>query len=47
LALSIQNEFIYFLWIGLLLLALIAAGVQGLPAPLPMLRLLLGLAYVL
>jgi uncharacterized membrane protein len=47
LALSIKNEFIYLFWIGLVLLALIAAGAQGLPAPLPLLRLLLGLGYVL
>ena len=47
LRLSIHNEFIGIFLIGLLLVALIAAGVQGLPAPLPMLRLLLGLAYVL
>jgi uncharacterized membrane protein len=47
LALNIKNEFIYILGIGLVLLALIAADVQGLPAPLPVLRLLLGLAYVL
>ncbi len=45
--LNIKNEFIPILLIGLVLLALIAAGVEGLPAPLPMLRLLLGLAYVL
>lgn len=45
--LTIENEFILILFFGALLLALIATGVQGLPAPLPMLRLLLGLAYVL
>jgi uncharacterized membrane protein len=33
--------------LGLLLVALIALGVEGLPAPLPLLRLFLGLAYVL
>jgi len=47
LTLNIKNEFIWIMWIGLILLALIAAGVEGLPAPLPMLRLLLGLAFVL
>jgi uncharacterized membrane protein len=41
------NEFIAVLVLGLLLVALIAAGVEGLPAPLPLLHLLLGLAYVL
>jgi uncharacterized membrane protein len=45
--LIIKNEFILIILFGLILVALIAAGVQGLPAPLPMLRLLLGLAFVL
>lgn len=44
---TIKNEFILITLLGLILVALIAAGVQGLPAPLPMLRLLLGLAFVL
>ena len=44
---TIKNEFILIILIGGVLLALIAAGVQGLPAPLPMLRLLLGLFFVL
>jgi uncharacterized membrane protein len=42
-----DNEFIAILAVGLVLVALIALGVEGLPAPLPMLRLLLGLGYVL
>jgi uncharacterized membrane protein len=42
-----KNEFIAIALFGLILVALIAAGVQGLPGPLPMLRLLLGLAFVL
>jgi uncharacterized membrane protein len=42
-----DNEFIAILAVGLLLVALMAARVEGLPAPLPMLRLLLGLGYVL
>jgi uncharacterized membrane protein len=45
--LTIKNEFIAIALFGLILVALIAAGVQGLPGPLPMLRLLLGLAFVL
>ena len=45
--LNIENEFIPLLLVGLVLLALIAAGVQGLPAPMPILRLGLGLVYVL
>lgn len=45
--LHIRNEFVLIGIAGALLLALIAGGVQGLPAPLPMLRLLLGLAFVL
>jgi len=44
---TIHKEFFIIAALGLLLLGLIAAGVQGLPAPLPMLRLLLGLAFVL
>ena len=44
---TIKNEFIPIILLGLILVALIAAGIQGLPAPLPMLRLLLGLAFVL
>jgi uncharacterized membrane protein len=43
----IRNEFILIAILGLVLLGLIALGVEGLPAPLPMLRLLLGLAFVL
>ncbi|MGB9879710.1 MAG: DUF1616 domain-containing protein [Anaerolineae bacterium] len=42
-----SNEFILILFFGAILILLIALGVQGLPAPLPMLRLFLGLAYVL
>ncbi len=45
--LIIRNEFIPILVVGLILLVLIAAGVEGLPAPLPMLRLVLGLGFVL
>lgn len=44
---TIKNEFIPIILLGLILVGLIAADVQGLPAPLPMLRLLLGLAFVL
>ena len=44
---SIENEFVFILLLGLILLGLIALGVQGLPAPLPILRLLLGLLFVL
>jgi len=44
---SIKNELIPIILLGLILVGLITAGVQGLPAPLPMLRLLLGLAFVL
>ena len=33
--LTIKNEFIPIILLGLILVALIAAGVQGLPAPLP------------
>jgi uncharacterized membrane protein len=43
----IKNEFMLIALLGLLLLGLIAAGVQGLPALLPALRLLLGLFFVL
>ena len=43
----IRNEFIFIAILGLLLLGLIAVNIEGLPAPLPMLRLLLGLAFVL
>jgi uncharacterized membrane protein len=42
-----DNEFIFILVVGLILVALIAAGVEGLPAPVPMVRLLLGLGYIL
>ncbi len=45
--LTIRNEFLFIAILSLLLLGLIATGVEGLPAPLPMLRLLLGLAFVL
>jgi uncharacterized membrane protein len=45
--LTIKNEFIWIILIGLILVALIAAGVRGLPSLLPMLRLFLGLAFVL
>jgi uncharacterized membrane protein len=41
------DEFLAIAALGLVLLALIALDVEGLPAPLPLLRLLLGLAYVL
>ena len=44
---KIKNEFVIILILGLVLLGLIALDVQGLPAPLAVLRLLLGLAYVL
>jgi len=43
----VRNEFVVFALLGLLLLGLIALGVEGLPAPLPLLRLLLGLFFVL
>ena len=43
----LRNEFIAILIGGLLLVVLIAAGVQGLPGPLAILRLVLGLIYVL
>jgi len=42
-----DNEFVPIFAVGLILVAFIAAGVEGVPAPLPMLRLLLGLGYVL
>lgn len=44
---TIKNEFLWIILIGLVLLVLMAADVRGLPAPLPVLRLLLGLAFVL
>ncbi|MCP4536813.1 MAG: DUF1616 domain-containing protein [Chloroflexi bacterium] len=44
---TIRNEFIIIVVLGLILLGLIAAGVQELPPPLPTLRLLLGLFFVL
>ncbi|MBN1886778.1 MAG: DUF1616 domain-containing protein [Thermoflexales bacterium] len=44
---TIRNEFVLIAILSLLLLGLIAAGVEGLPAPAPFLRLLLGLAFVL
>jgi uncharacterized membrane protein len=44
---AIRNEFILIAIVGLVLLGLIALEVEGLPAPLPVLRLLLGLAFVL
>jgi uncharacterized membrane protein len=47
LALTIKNEFIWIILISLILLVLIAAGARGLPAPLQVLRLLLGLDFVL
>ena len=43
--LRIRNEFVLIGILGALLLTLIAGGVQGLPALLPMLRLLLGREY--
>jgi uncharacterized membrane protein len=45
--LTIKNEFVPIILLGLILVGIIAAGVQGLPAPLPVLRLLLGLPFVL
>jgi len=45
--LTIKNEFILIILLALILVGIIAVGVQGLPAPLPVLRLLLGLAFVL
>jgi len=42
-----RSEFTLIAALGLVLLLLIALGVEGLPGPLPMLRLLLGLAFVL
>ncbi len=44
---SIRNEFIPILIVALILIVLIAAGVEGLPASLRMLRLVLGLGFVL
>ncbi|HUW14419.1 MAG TPA: DUF1616 domain-containing protein [Anaerolineae bacterium] len=43
----VRNEFVVFALLGLLLLGLIALGVEGLPAALPLLRLFLGLLFVL
>jgi len=45
--LVIRSEFAFIAVLGLLLLALIVRGVEGLPVPLSLLRLLLGLAFVL
>jgi uncharacterized membrane protein len=42
-----DNEFIAILAVGLVLIALIAVWVEGMPAPLLLPRLLLGLVYVL
>jgi len=47
LAVTVDNEFPLLAPPGLLLLVLFAAGVTGAPGPLAMLRLLLGLAFVL
>lgn len=44
---TIKNEFLLIALLGALLLALIAASAQGLPVPLQLLRLLLGLFFVL
>jgi uncharacterized membrane protein/LysM repeat protein len=44
---ALRNEFIVIALLGLLLLGLIALGIEGLPAPLPLLRLFLGLFFVL
>ncbi|MBN1260759.1 MAG: DUF1616 domain-containing protein [Anaerolineae bacterium] len=44
---KIRNEFFIFAVLGALLLALIAVGVEGLPALLVAIRLLLGLIFVL
>jgi len=44
---ALRNEIIAILIGGLLLVALIALGVQGLPSPLAILRLVLGLLYLL
>jgi uncharacterized membrane protein len=41
-----NNEFIAVFLLGLILVVLVTAQVEGLPALLPMLRLLLGLGYV-
>ena len=43
----VRNEFVVFALLGLLLLGLIALGVEGLPAAMPLLRLFLGLFFVL
>jgi uncharacterized membrane protein len=45
--LTIRNEFIYIALFGLSLLALIAVGVEGSLLPLALLRVVLGLAFVL
>jgi uncharacterized membrane protein len=42
-----RSEFTVIAALGLVLLLLIALGVEGLPAPLPLLRLFLGLPFVL
>ena len=44
---TIRNEFPILLFLGAVLIVLIALNVQGLPYLLPMLRLVLGLAFVL
>ncbi|MGC9347635.1 MAG: DUF1616 domain-containing protein [Anaerolineae bacterium] len=44
---SLRDEFLIIAGLGGVLLILIATGVQGMPAVLPMVRLLLGLAFVL
>jgi uncharacterized membrane protein len=44
---NLRNEFIAILTGGLLLVALIALGEQGLPSPLAILRLALGWVYLL
>jgi uncharacterized membrane protein len=45
--LVVRNGFALIAVLGLVLLALIALGVEGLPAPLALLRILLGLTFVL
>lgn len=44
---TIKNELILVALCGLILIGLIAIGAEGLPAPLPILRLFLGLLFVL
>jgi len=44
---TLAKEFLLILIAGLILLALIAAGAPGLPEPLPTLRILLGIFFVL